>query len=275
MRRLNLGLGIRMIAIRTPNTTMAIETYSIIHRDGKTALVRTEWRESLEAALFDGAGHTAQHGGGRAPVVRFVFDGGRGVLKTYRRGGMVGRVMRESYVLVNRARRELTLLDSLYGAGLPVPQPLGALWQRRGPIFRGALATRELPARDLIAVLSEQGSLDAGLLRQAGRAVRALHDEGVFHADLNARNVLVSDSHAWVIDFDNARRYAYLNQFQRACNLLRLRRSLQKNGIAADVFDTVCSGYGIQSFPSWLDGVYRVKGALSDVARRRKPSHVS
>ncbi|MBX7259316.1 MAG: phosphotransferase [Candidatus Hydrogenedentes bacterium] len=254
---------------------MALETYSTIRRDGKTAFVRTEWRESLEAVLFDNAGRTAEGHGGRAPVARFVFDGGRGVLKTYRRGGVAGRVLRESYLLANRARRELNLLDFLYDAGLPVPQPLGAMWQRRGPVFRGALATRELPAQDLIAAYTEKGHLEDSVLKHAGRAVRALHDEGVFHADLNARNILVSDAHAYVIDFDNARRYSYLNQFQRACNLLRLRRSLQKNGLPGPVFEALCSGYGIQSFPSWLDGVYRVKGALSDLARRRKPSHAS
>lgn len=254
---------------------MALETYSTIRRGGKTAFVRTEWRESLEAALLDNAGRTARSEGGRAPVERFVFEGGRGVLKTYRRGGAVGTVLRESYLLVNRARRELRLLDFLFDAGLPVPQPLGAVWQRRGAVLRGSLATRELPALDLIVAYAEQGRLGADVLKHAGRAVRALHDEGVFHADLNARNILVSDTHAWVIDFDNARRFSHLNQFQRARNLLRLRRSLQKNGIPGGVFQALCSGYGIQSFPSWLDGLYRLKGALSDFTRGRKPTHAS
>ncbi len=254
---------------------MALETYSTIRRGGKTALVRTEWREGLESVLLDSAGRVAQTGGGRAPVERFAFDGGRGVLKTYHRGGAMGRVVRESYLLVNRARRELRMLDFLFDAGLPVPEPLGALWLRRGPILRGALATRELDAIDLISAFKERGALESALLKTAGRAIRALHDEGVFHADLNARNILVSEAHAYVIDFDNARHFSYLNQFQRACNLLRLRRSLQKNGIPGSVFETICSGYGIQSFPSWLDGIYRVKGALSDLTRGHKHSHAS
>jgi 3-deoxy-D-manno-octulosonic acid kinase len=52
---------------------------------------------------------------------------------------------------------------------------------------------------------------------------------GVWHADLNAYNVLFDDqAKVWLIDFDRGRLMAFLTPTQRASNLSRLLRSLKK-----------------------------------------------
>jgi 3-deoxy-D-manno-octulosonic acid kinase len=64
-----------------------------------------------------------------------------------------------------------------------------------------------------------------------------MHRAGVWHADLNAFNLLLDEQgDAWLIDFDRGR-YGAVAPNERRSNLLRLRRSLDKvagsAGIAA------------------------------------------
>ena len=87
-------------------------------------------------------------------------------------------------------------------------------------------------------------SYDATIALHAGEGRRALgqpvaeviarmHGLGVWHADLNAYNILLdAQGKAWLIDFDRGRQGGIS---ARACaaNLARLRRSLQKVGGAA------------------------------------------
>lgn len=61
-----------------------------------------------------------------------------------------------------------------------------------------------------------------------GACLRRFHDQGVVHADLNARNILISgDNRVYLIDFDRARIRAGARSLFQA-NLKRLQRSLQK-----------------------------------------------
>ena len=64
--------------------------------------------------------------------------------------------------------------------------------------------------------------------RKVGSVVRRFHQRGVFHADLNAHNILLDKSgEVYLIDFDKCR----LRKTQRSWqlkNLNRLRRSLNK-----------------------------------------------
>jgi 3-deoxy-D-manno-octulosonic acid kinase len=71
--------------------------------------------------------------------------------------------------------------------------------------------------------------------------VARFHRAGVWHADLNAHNVLVTADGLYLIDFDRGRMRIPSPAWQQA-NLQRLRRSLLKLGAAAGgeaAFETV------------------------------------
>jgi 3-deoxy-D-manno-octulosonic acid kinase len=65
-----------------------------------------------------------------------------------------------------------------------------------------------------------------------GALVARFHRAGIWHADLNAHNVLVTNEELYLIDFDRGRQREPADSWQQA-NLLRLRRSLVKLGAAA------------------------------------------
>lgn len=168
----------------------------------------------------------------RGPVWVFEFGGNTFLLRHYRRGGALSRLMRDRYLWLSRAHtrpaREWRLLGEMHARGLPVPEP--AAWRvvRRGSLFYRA---------DLIMVLIRHcETLHQFLLerelpeegwRRLGATLRRFHDCQVWHPDLNVRNVLIDeDGRFHLVDFDRAR----LRQGRswKARNLRRLRRSLVK-----------------------------------------------
>lgn len=150
-----------------------------------------------------------------------------GVLRRYRRGGWVAHVSRDRYIWTGvhqvRSLNEFDVLRSLYEAGLPVPRPLAASYWRSGPTYRAAILVERLHDVRPLAT-----AFDVADSEQVARAIYAMHEQGVWHADLNAYNVLLdAEGRAWLIDFDKASRPA-LSLERRSANLLRLRRSLAK-----------------------------------------------
>lgn len=180
---------------------------------------------------------------GRGRVRRVALpDGGYAVVRHYHRGGALARWFGDRYWYSGaehtRCFSEFRLLEKLQRKGLPVPEPLAARFQRSGPWYRADLAMRELQAvRSLHALLREaHGSLPK-LAGHVGTTIGRFHRAGVWHADLNAHNVLVDDaSQVFLIDFDRGELRVPRRTWQRA-NLHRLWRSLQRLGhTAAEAF---------------------------------------
>jgi len=163
--------------------------------------------------------------------VWFVGETAAWVLRHYRRGGMVARLVRDRYVWTGlgrtRAWREWHLLYDLYVRGLPVPRPVAARVERRGCSYRADIITERLPGEPLSALLA-RGALPLETWRAIGRVIAGLHAGGLWHADLNAHNILLcADDGVAVIDLDRARLRRPARRWRRR-NLARLRRSLDK-----------------------------------------------
>jgi len=191
----------------------------------------------FEPAALAHAGRVVGHASGRGQVWFLTprpraGDGVQWVLRHYRRGGMVARLSRDRYLYTTQRRTrsfaELTLLDELSEAGLPVPAPVAARYERSGPFYRADLITLAIAGTRTFAQLCiGDVPVDSESARAVGQAVRRLHDAGIWHADLNAHNVLLdAQSRAWIIDFDRAVRRA--PGPWTGGNLDRLHRSLAK-----------------------------------------------
>ncbi|MDY6942094.1 MAG: 3-deoxy-D-manno-octulosonic acid kinase [Pseudomonadota bacterium] len=190
--------------------------------------------ESVDHARSDlfgpAAGRWQAHPAGRGQVV--VIDRGERewVLRHYRRGGLVGRIGRDRYVwaglALSRPWREWHLIHDLYRQGFPVPRPIAARVVRRRWSYTADLITERLPAFSLWDEVVA-GRVGPERWAAVGRCIRRFHDAGVYHADLNAHNILLGAGEAvFLIDFDRGRRRRG-KRWKRA-NLKRLKRSLDK-----------------------------------------------
>jgi len=165
------------------------------------------------------------------------------VLRQYLRGGWVGKFIKQSYLFtsVERSRpfSEFRILVELARLGLPVPRPVAALCEHHGVISTGAIMTAcILSAQTLADILpSESGSceVDESVWSSVGVCVRRFHEAGVWHADLNARNILLdANRDVHLIDFDRAR-FTPGKAVNGKGNLRRLKRSLTKLWPSGDV----------------------------------------
>ncbi len=172
---------------------------------------------------------------GRGRAVAVEIQGHPGVLRHYRRGGMVERWLGDRYLWAGlertRAFREWRLLAALFARGLPVPRPLAARVCRDGLFWRGDLITARIrDARSLAECLrADPAAVDWSAI---GRCIRRFHQAGLWHADLNAHNILVDrDGKVWWVDLDRGRVRAPGRW--REANLARLARSLRKLAAAS------------------------------------------
>lgn len=226
--------------------------FTRVQRGRATAFVRGRARDRVADALLERAGCEPAGKEGRDEVYRFALDDGHGILRPFRRGGFIRHFIHDAYFLHNRPLRELRVHTHCYRFGLPVPEPLGVMWTRRGPWYRGAIATRELQAVNLQEHIRHSGVAEEDC-RRAGAAIRAMHDAGVIHADLQIRNILIGEGGAFIIDFDNAKVLSKAGSAARSGNLLRLKRSFVKNQVAMAFYERILEGYGPFDVPGWVD----------------------
>ena len=210
-------------------------------RDGRASdwgaiLFDTQRIHHADPAWFDpvawggSAEPVASGGRGGAWFVDAPF--GQAVLREYRRGGLAARFSRDRYVWhgADRTRSfaEFRLTRALQALGLPVPQPIAAMYQRRGASYRAAILVERLQDVRSLAQLAQDDPAGAPW-EKAGRLVARFHRAGLDHADLNAHNLLFDPAgKGWLIDFDKGELRIPATAW-RERNLRRLRRSLLKD----------------------------------------------
>jgi 3-deoxy-D-manno-octulosonic acid kinase len=156
---------------------------------------------------------------------------GQWVLRHYRRGGFMARILKDRYLWAGEARvrafAEYRLLAVLVQRGLPVPKPVAARYQRSGMSYRCDLIMQRIADAKPVSSMLGAAALSDASWRAIGSTLARLHQNGVDHADLNAHNILIDGQGAVsVIDFDRGRvraRGAWTSE-----NLSRLHRSLVK-----------------------------------------------
>lgn len=177
------------------------------------------------------------HGRG---AVAFIDAGETGwVLRHYRRGGLVAKLITDHYLWLgleqSRAFREWRLLAQLRARELPVPAPVAAHVVRSWAGYRADLITVRIADAQTLAQQLLQQRLPPVQWQELGTLVARFHAEGVYHHDLNAHNIMLgADGCFWLIDFDKGR-LRKPGAWQKA-NCSRLLRSLNKLGSTSTGF---------------------------------------
>ncbi len=178
------------------------------------------------------AGLIAEPGIGRARVVYLSFEGKTWVLKHYYRGGVVASILKDQYLGFNieksRAFREWRLLKKMRQLGLPVPDAVAAHVDKKMFYYHADLITEKIENSKTLADVLEKNTITSEQWKKVGACIKLFHQHDIYHADLNARNILLTESgDVYLIDFDNS--YIRVNSISwKMANLARLKRSLLK-----------------------------------------------
>ena len=170
-------------------------------------------------------------GTGRGGIHRVADAQRRYLLRHYFRGGFMATISRDRFLAQaaadTRALREFALLAHLRKRGLPVPRACAARCTRHGIWYRADILVEVIPDADDLAQLLAQRPIVLAEWTALGRAVRQLHDAGVYHSDLNCHNLMLDTrGKAWIVDFDKCGFQSGTDWKQ--ANLARLLRSLRK-----------------------------------------------
>jgi len=233
--------------------------------------------EAWDRALASGS---AASGRGATAVV----DGGSGAqwrLKTMRRGGRLAKVWRDRYPSARRLVATLSASVEAQTRGVPTADSVALIVKAgAGGLVRGAMAFEEIERSDDLARLVLRGAATRADLAATIDAVRAMHDRGVTHPDLNLGNVLLrpraqGPPEAFLIDFDRASfapgplpfgaRQAALRRLERSCAKLTGAPGPFGPG-SEDLWYTLYAGKDAELARRFADG--RRLGRLSLAAHR-------
>lgn len=215
---------------------MDAESTTILRTDGQVIRLDPAIIPEVGPEFFDPAWHLAQgsltgSAPGRGRALFLNWKGHDIVLRPFRRGGAIGRLIHSHYVRTgasrSRAFREYDLLAWMSGKGLPVPRPVAARYAPVGPVYRAELVTMRLAETRTVADVLKEGGLPYEVWMAIGAIIAQMHRLGVDHTDLNCRNILLDGRFSpWLIDFDKCRRRVPGDWCLG--NLQRLNRSLTK-----------------------------------------------
>lgn len=178
----------------------------------------------------------APRAAGRGRLARFRISGVPAVGKRALRGGLLGRLLGGLYVGRARGLAQIDLAERLERAGIPTAEIL-AVGSRRafGPLHQQAIISRAIPrAQNLYEAAMEDAPWRRRrvILERSADLVRAMHDAGFLHADLNVSNLVVGEGaegdRVHIVDLDRGRFLARVRLPERVSNLARLLRSYEK-----------------------------------------------
>lgn len=205
--------------------------------DNQHILYDVERIANIETFSFDPEVLRANHqlsgrAQGRGNTLFFNFEQQSMVLRHYRRGGFIQKFSEDRYFWTglsrSRAWREWHLLAKLHSMGLPVPLPVAARVTQHGVTYSADIVVDAIPNSVTLAQRLRQGPLDELEWSKIAWCLYRFHALGVYHADLNAHNILLDvKGEVYLIDFDRGELRRPAQRWQRR-NLARLQRSLSK-----------------------------------------------
>jgi len=213
------------------------------------------------------------------------LDGCTAIVREFVHGGFLGGMAGSLFAGRARMVRELRVCLHARSNDVPTCEPVALRIQRViGPLVRAHLVTKKIEGssdllevcRELSAGLQPSSAQRRLLVERMARAIAAMHDAGIVHADLNLKNLLVKDPlgdpQVFIVDFDKARVLEHVSLRRRLKNLIRLDRSIVKWPEArqqVSISDRLrlWRDY-LQLYPAWA-------GRWKGLARRYRTRHLA
>ncbi len=161
---------------------------------------------------------------GRKKMYQFEYLFKRYIFKKYWHGGVLRNLLRDNYYGTSpRSFLELLVLLKLKQKGINVPVPLFAA-RNEGIFYQQFLATEFIDGKDLTDL-----EMDNELIGLLFKSIEHLFETGLYHPDLNIKNVLLKGKEFFFIDFDRAYFYKTSLPFEKRYEIYRrLFRSFHK-----------------------------------------------
>lgn len=199
-------------------------------------------------------GCTTKSEKGRGTTWFFTKNGLELVLRHYLRGGLAAGISNDRYLWYGlaktRAWLEWHLLAKMQQLDLPAPRPFAAHVNHLGLSYTADIVTFEIKNVSTLTKLLSQHGIDNQTWHNIGICISQFHNNGIYHADLNASNILIrNDGEVFVTDFDKGKVLPARKSWQTE-NINRLKRSLLKFQASTENFhftgadwDTLQTGY--------------------------------
>lgn len=195
----------------------------------------SEFNESIDSQWFDdkywlNQGRLLGASSGRGSAWMVKSDQNKMMLRHYYRGGFPAKFIKDKYLWtgINKTRSlsEYRLLAKMVELGLPVPEPIAAQVCKIGFFYQANILIKYIYHQSTFAaLLNIESPIDSW--EKVGITIAEFHNHGIYHADLNANNILISDKLVYLIDFDHSKQCKRRKMWQNA-NMKRLKRSIDK-----------------------------------------------
>jgi len=178
------------------------------------------------------------------PCVPIKGSNERMIIKHYEHGGLFRKITRDIFFGDSRPFRELAILEAASQKDLRVPEVLAARVSRIfGALYKGEIVCKEIPDSvnllEYLKMLNEKPMKEKigwkrEIIESLAEAIRKMHSSGIYHADLNIKNILIQNVgekiRVYLLDFDRSKIKDRLTLRDRLNNLARFNRSCQKWG---------------------------------------------
>jgi len=244
-----------MLTIKDTFPDLVIPAYFRIKElPGEWRIIHVDYEVEIDS-LFNCGNNSVNietvKGRGDYPVAKIKSSAGKEdevIIRVYRRGGLAGLVLPDIFNNARRPLDELVMTEKGRAGGASLPEILGLQIKWTLPFFyRAKIVVKKIPdtvtLEETIFSLAKENEnyrdilyrKKANLIASLVKSIRQLHNAGIYHRDLNIRNILIKQSTlsftVYIIDLDKS---VYesgpkgLSLDKRIDNLIRLNRSLDK-----------------------------------------------
>ncbi len=169
---------------------------------------------------------------GRARTFELNYENNIYILKHYHRGGFFQKIFRDKYIYTGdvntRANKEWALLKKIKTYDLPVPEVAAIKVKKYIFTYKADLITKKINNTIQLIDFIKSNKMNDKLWEKLAITLKKFFEKGIYHADLNVNNILVSDNEKfYLVDFDKS--FITDNEKYFKKSFARLHRSLVKN----------------------------------------------